>query len=61
MKIDINVVFFDLFHTLVTPKYSDLRNENDVLRITKVEWEKYAEDNELYVKRATGEEASLNL
>ncbi len=55
---NINVVFFDLFFTLVTPKYNDLRNENDVLRITKVEWEKYAEDNELYVKRATGQEKS---
>ena len=58
MKNDINVVFFDLFFTLVTPKYSDLRNENDVLRITKAQWEKYAEDNELYVKRATGKEKS---
>lgn len=56
MKNDINVVFFDLFFTLVTPKYSDLRNENDVLRITKAQWEKYAEDNELYEKRATGKE-----
>ncbi|MBZ9687414.1 HAD family hydrolase [Clostridium estertheticum] len=58
MKNDINVVFFDLFFTLVTPKYSDLRNENDVLSITKTQWEKYAEDNELYVKRATGKEKS---
>lgn len=55
---DINVVFFDLFFTLVTPQYSDLRNENDVLKITKEEWEKYAEDDELYVKRATGKEKS---
>lgn len=29
MKRDIKVVFFDLFFTLVIPKYSDLRNEND--------------------------------
>ncbi len=56
MKNDIEVVFFDLFFTLVTPKYNDLRNENDVLRITKEEWEKYAEDNELYITRATGKE-----
>jgi len=42
----------------VTPKYSDLRNENDVLKITKEEWEKYAEDNELYIARATGKEKS---
>lgn len=56
MKNDINVILFDLFFTLVTPQYSDLRNENDVLKITKEEWQKYAEDNELYVKRATGKE-----
>ncbi|MGH4122837.1 MAG: HAD family hydrolase [Clostridium sp.] len=55
---DVKVVFFDLFYTLVTPKYSDLRNENDVLGITKAEWEEYAEDNELYLKRATGKEKS---
>jgi putative hydrolase of the HAD superfamily len=40
----------------VTPKYNDLRNENDVLGITKEEWEKYAEDYELYLKRATNKE-----
>ncbi|WP_297430104.1 HAD family hydrolase [Clostridium sp.] len=53
MKDDINVVFFDLFFTLVTPKYNDLKNENDVLGITIEEWEKYAEDDEVYLKRAT--------
>ncbi|WP_082435959.1 HAD family hydrolase [Desnuesiella massiliensis] len=58
MKRDIKVVFFDLFFTLVIPKYSDLRNENDVLRITKEEWERYSEDHELYVKRAMGKEKS---
>ncbi len=46
MNNDINVVFFDLFFTLVTPRYSDLRNENDVLRIIKTHWEKYAEHKE---------------
>lgn len=56
MKNNIEIVFFDLFFTLVIPKYSDLRNENDVLRIIKSEWEKYAEDSELYIKRATGKE-----
>jgi putative hydrolase of the HAD superfamily len=55
---DIDVVFFDLFFTLVTPKYSDLRNENDVLGITKEEWERYAEDDELYLKRATSKNIS---
>lgn len=58
MKNHIEVIFFDLFFTLVTPKYSDLKNENDVLKITKEEWEKYAEDNELYIARATGKEKS---
>jgi len=58
MKNNIEVIFFDLFFTLVTPKYNDLRNENDVLKITKEEWEKYAEDNELYITRATGKEKS---
>lgn len=54
MMNDITVVFFDLFFTLVTPKYCDLRNENDVLMISHDEWEKYAEDTELYIRRATG-------
>jgi putative hydrolase of the HAD superfamily len=51
---DIEVIFFDLFFTLITHKYNDVRNENDVLKITKEEWEKYAEDDELYLERATG-------
>lgn len=58
MENDIDVVFFDLFFTLVTPKYNDLRNENDVLGITKEEWERYAEDDELYLKRATSKNIS---
>jgi len=53
---DIEVIFFDLFFTLITPKYNDVRNENDVLKITKEEWEKHAEDDELYLERATGRE-----
>ncbi|BCZ46034.1 hypothetical protein psyc5s11_21010 [Clostridium gelidum] len=56
MENDIDVIFFDLFFTLITPQYNDVRNENDVLGITKEEWEKYAEDNELYLDRATGRE-----
>lgn len=58
MKNDIAVVFFDLFFTLVIPKYNDLRNENDMLGITKDEWERYAEDDELYLKRATSNSIS---
>lgn len=56
MKSDITVVLFDLFFTLITPKYNDLRNENDVLKISIEEWETYAEDSELYEKRAIGKE-----
>jgi len=56
MENDIDVIFFDLFFTLITPQYNDVRNENDVLGIAKEEWEKYAEDNELYLERATGRE-----
>jgi putative hydrolase of the HAD superfamily len=58
MKKSINVIFLDLFFTLVIPKYNDFRNENDVLKITREEWEAYAEDKELYEKRATGKEKS---
>lgn len=50
---NIEVVFFDLFFTLIRPEYSKLRNENDVLGVEIGEWEKYAEDDELYLKRAT--------
>lgn len=56
MATNIKVVFFDLFFTLVTPKYNDLRNEYDVLKLTMEEWEKYAEDEELYLTRALGQE-----
>lgn len=52
----IDVIFFDLFFTLITPQYNDVRNENDVLGIVKDGWEKYAEDDELYLERATGRE-----
>jgi haloacid dehalogenase superfamily, subfamily IA, variant 3 with third motif having DD or ED/haloacid dehalogenase superfamily, subfamily IA, variant 1 with third motif having Dx(3-4)D or Dx(3-4)E len=48
-------IFFDLFFTLIYPKYSD-KNEYDVIGISSVEWEKYAEDNVLYKERALGNE-----
>lgn len=35
MNNNIEVVFFDLFFTLITPKYNNGRNENDVLGISK--------------------------
>ncbi len=46
-------IFFDLFFTLIYPKYSD-ENEYDVLGITAKEWETYAEDSRLYNERALG-------
>lgn len=49
----IKAVFFDLFFTLVYPKYSDI-NEYDVVGISVSEWEKYAENSELYYERARG-------
>lgn len=59
MNNDIDVVFFDLFFTLTIPQYNDDKNENDVLGITREEWETYAEDNELYLDRAIGKEKDL--
>jgi putative hydrolase of the HAD superfamily len=56
MRKDIKVIFFDLFFTLVTPKYNNIKNEYNVLKITKEEWETCAEDDELYKDRATGKE-----
>jgi putative hydrolase of the HAD superfamily len=50
----IEVIFFDLFFTLITPKYDEEKSENDVLGMTQEEWEVYAEDEELYFKRAIG-------
>lgn len=58
MRSDIEVVFFDLFFTLITPRYNEFKNENDVLGIAKEEWEKYAENDELYLERATGRETN---
>lgn len=49
----IKAIFFDLFFTLIYPKYSDI-NEYDVVGISAIEWEKYAEDNALYHERALG-------
>lgn len=46
-------VFFDLFFTLIYPKYSDI-NEYDVIGMSAMEWEKYAENNAIYFERAIG-------
>ena len=50
----IKVLFFDLFFTLVVPKYHKGRNEYDVPGMTREEWEIYAEDPVLYTERASG-------
>jgi len=52
---NIKVIFFDLFFTLILPRYLDGKNENDVLGLTMGEWEQYAENDELYKRRATGQ------
>ena len=49
-----DVVFFDLFFTLVVPAYGAQRNEYDVLGMTAEEWEAAAEDEGLYLRRASG-------
>ncbi len=46
-------IFFDLFFTLIHPKYSD-ENEFDIIGLSSIEWEKYAEDDILYKERARG-------
>jgi putative hydrolase of the HAD superfamily len=50
----IKALFFDLFFTLITPKYNSYKNEYDVLGITKDTWEFYAENDVLYHERALG-------
>jgi putative hydrolase of the HAD superfamily len=54
----IEVVFFNLFFTLVTPQYNNGRDENDVLGISKEQWEECAEDVTLYLERAIGKETN---
>ncbi len=49
----IKAVFFDLFFTLVYPMYLAV-NEYDIIGISSIEWERYAEDNTLYCERALG-------
>jgi|LAHS01.1.fsa_nt_gb putative hydrolase of the HAD superfamily len=44
---DIEAIFFDLFFTLITPKYHLQQNENDVIGLSVKEWELYAN----YAKR----------
>lgn len=51
---DIEVIFFDLFYTLVVPEYHCNESEYDFLGISMKKWERYAEDEEQYFARATG-------
>lgn len=51
----IKTVYFDLFFTLVNPKYNEKRNENDVLHISETQWENIAESEKLYYRRGIGE------
>jgi len=52
----IDVVFFDLFYTLITPAYPDSKREYEMLGISESEWASYAEDDELFRRRAIGRE-----
>lgn len=53
----IDVIFFDLFFTLVNPKYEEKIENNEYfdLKINQKEWEEAAENDSLYKKRALGE------
>ncbi len=53
----IDVIFFDLFFTLVNPKYEEKIEDNEYfdLKISQKEWEEAAENDSLYKKRALGE------
>ena len=47
------VLFCDLFFTLIVPYYQS-EKECDVLNLTPLEWENYAENSALYMERALG-------
>ena len=49
-----SVLFFDLFHTLVLPRYNGSANEYGILGLSAEQWEAVAEDHDLYRRRATG-------
>jgi len=51
---NIEAIFFDLFFTLIIPKYHLQHNENDVLGLSVEEWELYAENDKVYKRRAMG-------
>jgi len=51
---DIEVVFIDLFYTLIVPKNNINGNEYDLVGMSLEAWEQIAEDEALYSDRATG-------
>lgn len=53
---NIEVIFFDLFFTLVVPRYEENEENNEYfeLSISRGNWEAMAEDEKLYHERATG-------
>lgn len=53
----IRTVFFDLFSTLIYPRYPE-KSEYEMLGIPVDEWETYAEDASLYFERALGKTAT---
>lgn len=50
----LKAIFFDLFFTLIYPRYLLDNNEFDILNITMEEWERCAENPVLYEERALG-------
>lgn len=49
---NVEAIFFDLFFTLIKPKYHLHQNENDVLGLSIEEWELYSENEKVYKRRA---------
>lgn len=50
----IKAIYFDLFFTLIIPKYQKEINEFSILNLSIDEWENYAENEMLYRERALG-------
>ena len=50
----IKAIYFDLFFTLIVPRYENENNEFTILGITSEEWENCAENDALYRERALG-------
>jgi len=50
----IKAIYFDLFFTLIVPRYQNTDTEYDILNLSVTEWENYAENDALYKERALG-------